>query len=58
MRLFERISPGITLLCIVAGAVTLVWGLEGAAGLLIGVTVGAIAYWLDNYGLESNDRIR
>lgn len=51
MRLFERFPPGLFLLCPVAAIVTLAWGLRGAAGLVIGVVAGVIAFWLDNAGL-------
>lgn len=43
------------LLCLVAGAGTILFGLKFAISFFVGTLVLAVGHWLDNYGLESED---
>lgn len=53
MRLFERVSPGLVLLAIVAFAGTFAWGLTFAIPFAVGAAALSAGEYLDKYGLES-----
>lgn len=55
MRLFEFYSPGVVLVCIIAGVGTYMGGVAFAIPFVVGVAALALADYLDNYGLESED---
>lgn len=55
MHLFERIPPGLVLVLLVAGVGTFIWGLPFALPFAVGLAALALADWMDNYGLESDD---
>lgn len=55
MYLFERYPPGLVPVLLVAGVGTFFGGLPFALPFVIGLAVLALADYLNNYGLESDD---
>lgn len=56
MRLFWYVSPGITLLCVLAGVGTMLFGLVYGAAFIVGAGALALGHAIDNYGLSSEDK--